>query len=213
MVKSTLALARADLSSIAIVGGHFSWNIWEELPSYQIAHGDKNIAMGNGGESRVADSCAIGNTDHHSGQSDQSVQSNQNCVPSETAVNPGLNSTPSMSPDPGPISNPSPNPGSSPGPDPSSNPGPGLPAVPPCFVAARHPVARAISYYYQRCYDTYGCSGYQRYMNDLSVEELQILVKNYRHVGAGDPMTDEFAMVLNPTLLYPTLQYINPTLH
>ena len=186
MANSSLALAKADLSDIAIVGGHFSWNIWQELPSYQTAHKhNTNVVGKEGGVSKVADSCTVVSTDHPP----ESEPSNQSCQPkeNETIDNSGPNSTPN--------SNPNPSLGLRSNPVPHSNPSPGLPAVPPCFVAARHPVARAISYYYQRCYDTFGCSGYQRYMDDLSVEELRTLVGNYRHVGAVDPVADEFAMV------------------
>ena len=203
VVNSSLALARANLSAIAIVGGHFSWNIWHELPSYQLAHGNNtnDIAMGKESQSKVVDSCTVVATANHP----DSDPSNQNCRSSKTTTNPTLNPSHNSSPlttaslDLGANS------------DSISNPSPGLPAIPPCFVAARHPLARVISYYYQRCYDTYGCIGYQRYINDLSVDELRVLVMNYRHVGSGDPVTDEFAMVHSYYCYYVSSTYI-PTL-
>jgi len=44
---------------------------------------------------------------------------------------------------------------------------------PPCLVMGRHPVDRAISFYYQRCYGSPSCVGYKRRINDLSPEELK----------------------------------------
>ena len=41
--------------------------------------------------------------------------------------------------------------------------------VPPCFIMGRHPVERAISYYYQRCFESTACVGYRRRINELSV--------------------------------------------
>ena len=200
VVNSTPALAHADMTGIAVVGGHFSWNVWQELPSYQMAHGNKNIAMGNGGGSRVADSCIVSNTDR---QSDQLNQSNRSSLPSEMTVNPSPIPNPSLGTSAGSISNPGP----------ISTPGPGLQAVPPCFVAMRHPVARAKAFYYQRCYDTYGCDGYQRYMNDLSVEELSFILANYRNVGTDE--STKTAMILDDGMNDAScraLQSIEPTM-
>ena len=164
VVNSSLALAQTDLSGIAVVGGHFMWNIWQELPSYQLAHGNNtnDIVVDKGSESKVVDSCTIVAADDHS----ESDPSSQSCRSSSEAVD-----------NPDPVSRRSSSR--------LSNPSPGLPEVPPCFVAMRHPVARAIAYYYQRCYDTHGCGGYQRYMNDLSVEELEDLLMYYRYVGTN----------------------------
>ena len=164
VINSSLAVAQADLSGIAVVGGHFMWNIWHELPSYQLAHRSQtnDIAMGKESESKVVDSCTVVAGDDHP----ESDPSNQSCrSSSEAAKNPDPVSRRSSSP--------------------LSNPSPGLPDVPSCFVAMRHPVARAIAYYYQRCYDTHGCGGYQRYMNDLSVDELEDLLMYYRYVGTN----------------------------
>jgi autonomous glycyl radical cofactor GrcA len=42
---------------------------------------------------------------------------------------------------------------------------------PPCFIMGRHPVERAISYYYQRCYQISGCTwGYQQRLNSMNPE-------------------------------------------
>ena len=53
--------------------------------------------------------------------------------------------------------------------------------VPPCLVMARHPVDRAISYYYQRCYNTAQCIGYQRRINDLAADELLLIGRQERN--------------------------------
>jgi len=34
---------------------------------------------------------------------------------------------------------------------------------------------RAISYYYQRCYDVEACVGYKKRINDLTVEDLEFI--------------------------------------
>lgn len=46
---------------------------------------------------------------------------------------------------------------------------------PPCLVMGRHPVDRAISYYYQRCYGSSSCIGYNRRINDITPEELRTI--------------------------------------
>lgn len=51
---------------------------------------------------------------------------------------------------------------------------------PSCMAVGRHPVDRAISYYYQRCYGSEGCIGYQRRINDLSPEELEWIAVHQR---------------------------------
>ena len=105
------------------------------------------------------------------------------------------------------------NPGPSPNSGLHSNPSPGLPEVPACFIAMRHPVARAISFYYQRCYETYGCEGYHRYMNDLSVDELSSLLENYRYVGTN--VSTKEAMILDDGMNDAScraLQSIEPTM-
>jgi hypothetical protein len=53
--------------------------------------------------------------------------------------------------------------------------------VPPCLVMGRHPVDRAISYYYQRCYQLEHCVGYQRQLNSLDRDELYRIGLNERH--------------------------------
>jgi hypothetical protein len=47
--------------------------------------------------------------------------------------------------------------------------------VPSCFVMGRHPVDRAISYYYERCYTAQSCVGFQRRVNSLTAEELETI--------------------------------------
>lgn len=49
-------------------------------------------------------------------------------------------------------------------------------AHPPCLVLTRHPVDRAISYYYQRCYQISDCPGFGRPLSSLSAQELSALV-------------------------------------
>ena len=56
-------------------------------------------------------------------------------------------------------------------------------AVPHCIIMGRHPVDRAISYYYQRCYRVENCVGYKRKINDLTVEELLAVTINLRQGG------------------------------
>ena len=52
--------------------------------------------------------------------------------------------------------------------------------IPPCFILGRHPFDRAISYYYQRCYDSAHCIGYQRMFNNLTVNELYHITTSER---------------------------------
>jgi hypothetical protein len=56
---------------------------------------------------------------------------------------------------------------------------------PSCMVIGRHPVDRAISYYYQRCYQLESCIGYQRRINELSVEELEFVAIHERQAAYG----------------------------
>jgi len=68
--------------------------------------------------------------------------------------------------------------------------------LPPVFVMGRHPVSRAISYYYQRCYDSDGCLAHGRMLNDISAEELETFVlssrnANYRADNTTLMITDE----------------------
>jgi hypothetical protein len=51
---------------------------------------------------------------------------------------------------------------------------------PPCLVMGRHPVDRAISYYYQRCYQSSDCVGFNRRINDLTVDELHFIALSER---------------------------------
>lgn len=57
--------------------------------------------------------------------------------------------------------------------------------APSCMVMGRHPVDRAISYYYQRCYGSEGCAGYRRRINDLSPEELEWITVHQREGREG----------------------------
>jgi hypothetical protein len=45
--------------------------------------------------------------------------------------------------------------------------------TPSCFIMGRHPVDRAISYYYQRCYQIEDCAGYQTRLNLLTTDQLR----------------------------------------
>ncbi len=45
-------------------------------------------------------------------------------------------------------------------------------ATPSCYIVGRHPVNRAISYYYQRCYNSSTCSGYQQRISVCSFSYL-----------------------------------------
>ena len=60
-------------------------------------------------------------------------------------------------------------------------------AVPHLLVMGRHPVDRAISYYYQRCYQVEHCRGYKRMINNLLPEELLEIGLNERH-GQYSPL-------------------------
>ena len=59
--------------------------------------------------------------------------------------------------------------------------------VPHLLVMGRHPVDRAISYYYQRCYQVEHCRGYKRMMNNLLPGELLEIGLNERH-GRFSPL-------------------------
>ena len=59
--------------------------------------------------------------------------------------------------------------------------------VPHLLVMGRHPVDRAISYYYQRCYQVEHCRGYQRMINSLRPDELLQIGLNERH-GQYSPL-------------------------
>lgn len=51
---------------------------------------------------------------------------------------------------------------------------------PSCLVIGRHPIDRAISYYYHRCYLKPFCSGYGKRLNDLSIEDFLSILVNMR---------------------------------
>ncbi len=55
-----------------------------------------------------------------------------------------------------------------------------------CLVIGRHPIDRAISYYYQRCYQLKSCIGYQRPINDLSVEQLEFVAIHERQAAYSE---------------------------
>lgn len=95
LVKPSEGLVYADIS---IVAGHFSWNVWQQLPEYV---------------------SATRNLEHTTNAS----------IP-----------------------------------------------TPPCFIMGRHPVDRAISYYYQRCFQISDCIGYNRKMNELTSHEMAHIV-------------------------------------
>ncbi len=62
--------------------------------------------------------------------------------------------------------------------------------VPSCLVMGRHPVERAISYYYQRCYQLPNCIGFQRRINELSAAELEFVTLRERQADyAADNAT------------------------
>lgn len=54
------------------------------------------------------------------------------------------------------------------------------------LVIGRHPVERAISYYYQRCYQLDTCIGYQRRINELSAVELEFIAVHERQAAYGE---------------------------
>lgn len=61
---------------------------------------------------------------------------------------------------------------------------------PSCLIMGRHPVDRAISYYYQRCYQLETCIGHNRRINTLTPEELEWVVIHERQAGhAADNTT------------------------
>ena len=65
-----------------------------------------------------------------------------------------------------------------------------------CFTFSRHPVERAISYYYQRCFNESACVGYQRRMNDLTAEELTRVTHLHR-MALPDPVNASRVIVLD----------------
>eukprot|EP01034_Spumella_vulgaris_P021621 gene21621-27660_t len=54
------------------------------------------------------------------------------------------------------------------------------------LVIGRHPVERAISYYYQRCYQLSTCIGYQRRINELSVADLEFIAIHERQAAFAE---------------------------
>eukprot|EP01041_Mallomonas_annulata_P002467 gene2467-4787_t len=65
--------------------------------------------------------------------------------------------------------------------------------VPACFVMLRHPVVRAISYYYQRCYDSDTCITYGKMLNEISPQELEMFVVASRNANY---MADNVTMMV-----------------
>jgi hypothetical protein len=57
-------------------------------------------------------------------------------------------------------------------------------------------VERAISYYYQRCYDTPACVGYRRAINTLTADELALVIRVHRHMLL-DPLDPQAVVVLD----------------
>jgi len=68
--------------------------------------------------------------------------------------------------------------------------------VPACLVMGRHPVERAISYYYQRCYGTPACPGYRKALNTLTADALGHIIRTHRHMLL-DPLDPEAVVVLD----------------
>ena len=66
---------------------------------------------------------------------------------------------------------------------------------PSCFIMGRHPIDRAISYYYQRCYQLESCIGYQRRINDLSVEEMTTIAL-YERQADYDPYRGNKSIII-----------------
>ena len=60
---------------------------------------------------------------------------------------------------------------------------------PHCFVVARHPIDRAISYYYQRAITT--DIARNRSMNELTAEELELIVLSVRVAETSTIFTDQ----------------------
>ena len=121
-----------NLWNISVVAGHFSWGIWNSLPSYQHHH--------------------LQHQPQPNKTSDTDSQRNSNR--DNLSDNISFDSSASDSP---------------------TVPSVSLPP-PSCFVMGRHPISRAISYYYERCYQISDCSGYNIRLNDMPLHEVESLL-------------------------------------
>jgi hypothetical protein len=75
---------------------------------------------------------------------------------------------------------------------------PSLANPPPCFLIGRHPVDRAISYYYQRCYIHRQCAeGYQRLLNSFDPSRIKSFVITNRLGGTHTEDPDAPVFILD----------------
>eukprot|EP01041_Mallomonas_annulata_P011968 gene11968-25071_t len=108
---------RKNLNNVSVIAGHFFWDVWQQLPSYNYSN-SKNNSNNNNNYSNI-------------------MQDNTASI----------------------------------------------------FIMGRHPVTRAISYYYQRCHIVSNCIGYNRMMNDLTTEELKDIMYGRRAEVGEDGRT------------------------
>jgi hypothetical protein len=111
-----------NLKNISVVAGHFSWDIWQQLPS---ALGENMVLS----KKKFDDDC------NFSSDSSETFK-----VDTDDSYK----------------------------------------KVPPCLIMGRNPVERSISYYYQRCFENLNCIGYNRTLNNLTVDELYFLTTSIR---------------------------------
>ena len=142
-VLSDSSIGQGDINlwNISVVAGHFSWGIWNSLPSYQHHH--------------------LQHQPQPNKTSDTDSQRNSNR--DNLSDNISFDSSASDSP---------------------TVPSVSLPP-PSCFVMGRHPISRAISFYYERCYHIVHCQFYHRHMNELSVEQLYSVILPLRGLMTG----------------------------
>jgi hypothetical protein len=98
-----------SLREVSVVGGHFAWDVWKQLPAITTSHQSAAVRVSSGGQ------------------------------PVAVSIKP--------------LS---------------------------CFVMHRHPVARVISYYYQRVYSD-KVEFFHRRLNEWPAEELRDVIRHIRH--------------------------------
>ena len=142
-----------DLRNVSVVAGHFSWGVWAQLPSWSGSSSDRASTLSSLNPRPTSPPT--------SNRADVLIT-----PPGESAGagikrgGIGSSSLKGAADDFYALDVDSP--------------------APPCFVMGRHPLSRAISYYYQRCYSAEGCPGHKRMINELSADELESIAINQR---------------------------------
>lgn len=145
---------RASLWNVSVVAGHFSWGVWEQLPRWRkcILEQTRERTLGEDTVGVDAGGGMDGATKRPVRVRGGEGENHGDGRASRDGVG-----------------------GSTGGPVDSAHRPP-----PPCFVMGRHPVDRAISYYYQRCYGVEGCIGHGRPINEIAVDELEAVAIYHR---------------------------------